>query len=91
MRVHNVLSDLVAPATAQSLRATDPAIVSWGLPWIAKLAIFGALLSTVAFILAVSKPKMEASGNTASGSPAQSPSTAAATATPSPSPSSQKP
>jgi hypothetical protein len=87
MRVHNALSDLVAPATAQSLRATDPAIVSWGLPWIAKLAIFGALLSTVSFILAVSKPKMDSSGNTASGPPAQSPSP---TATASASPFSQK-
>jgi hypothetical protein len=96
MRVHNALSDLVAPATAQSLRATDPAIVSWGLPFRAKFAMLGALASTVFFIIAVSNPKPEASGKPPSGSPARSPSQAAATATPSSpsptaSPSPQKP
>jgi hypothetical protein len=56
LRTHNALSNLVAPATAQSLRATDPAIVLFGLPPIAKFAIVGAIACTVAFLAAVSKP-----------------------------------
>jgi hypothetical protein len=89
LRIHNGLSDLVAPATALSLRATDPDIVLWGLPWIAQFAIIGALISTVLFILAVPKPqpattqKSAAGSATASVSPATA-STPGTTATPSP-------
>jgi hypothetical protein len=56
LQAHNSLSNLVAPATSQSLRATDPAIVLFGLPPIAKFAIVGAIVCTVAFLAAVSKP-----------------------------------
>lgn len=89
LSVHNALSDLVAPATALSLRATDPDIVLWGFPWIAQFAIIGALISTVLFILAVPKPqpattqKSTADSAKASVSPATA-STPGTTATPSP-------
>jgi hypothetical protein len=56
LQTHNALSNLVAPATAQSLRATDPAIVLFGLPPVAKFATVGAVVCTVAFLTAVSKP-----------------------------------
>jgi hypothetical protein len=89
MRVHNALSGLVAPATALSLRATDPDIVLWGFPWIAQFAIIGALISTVLFILAVPKPHPATTQKSAAGSATASVSLATAstlgtTATPSP-------
>ncbi|MEY2519885.1 MAG: hypothetical protein QOF24_1644 [Verrucomicrobiota bacterium] len=60
LQAHNALSNLVAPATAQSLRATDPAIVLFGLPPIAKFAIIGAAACTLAFLTVVSKPVVTA-------------------------------
>src|ERR1700737_2838486 len=44
LRVHNALSDLVAPATALSLRETDPELKWFGMPRIVQWAIGGALL-----------------------------------------------
>ena len=73
--VHNTLSDLVAPATAQSLRATDPDIVWFGLPPLAKFAIIGAIVCTGFFVYSVPKPQL----------PPSNPSVSKAKATPSPS------
>lgn len=89
LRTHNALSNLVAPATAQSLRATDPAIVLFGLPPIAKFAIVGAIACTVAFLAAVSKPLVSVIANQTDKSqvtPTASASAAATTASPAPTP-----
>ena len=73
LNVHNALADLVAPATAQSLRATDPAVVSLGLPWIAKVAILGALVCTGSFLYFIKKEEAlrnpPPQSNTASAQP----------------------
>lgn len=85
LRIHNGLSSLVAPATAISLRATDPDVVKYGLPWIAKIALAGALISTFIFIIAVSNPRPGSNaGPPSTPGPAG---TASATATPSERPS----
>jgi hypothetical protein len=56
LRVHNALSNLVAPATALSLRETDPELVWFGMPPIVHWAIRGACLFVIWFLLAVPKP-----------------------------------
>lgn len=83
LRVHNALSNLVSPATALSLRATDPELVKWGLPYIAKFAIVGALLSTLGFILSVAKPAAK-TGQTSAAPTSSASAQATPTASPKP-------
>lgn len=85
LRIHNGLSALVAPATAISLRATDPDVVKYGLPWIAQIALVGAMVSTLIFIIAVSNPRPD-SNAAAPSKPAPPASSSAATPTPTSSP-----
>ena len=53
LNVHNALSDLVAPATALSLRETDPDLVWFGMPPIVRWAIYGACFFLLWFLFAV--------------------------------------
>jgi len=85
MRVHNTLSDLVAPATALSLRETDPELVWFGMPSIVQWAICGAAIFLVWFLICVPKPELKKPKEDAVGPPALT--TASPTpSTPSPSP-----
>jgi hypothetical protein len=59
LRVHNALSDLVAPATALSLRETDPELVWFGMPRIVQWAIYGAAIFLVWFLISVPKPELK--------------------------------
>jgi hypothetical protein len=59
MRVHNALSDLVAPATALSLRETDPELVWFGMPRIVQWTIYGAAIFLVWFLICVPKPELK--------------------------------
>lgn len=58
LRIHNGLSNLVAPATALSLRETDPDVVWFGMPAIVQWAICGACFFLIWFLLAVPKPEL---------------------------------
>jgi hypothetical protein len=78
LRIHNGLSNLVAPATALSLRETDPDVVWFGMPPIVQWAICGACLFLVWFLLAVPKPELP-KRTTGQSTPTPTP---AATATP---------
>jgi hypothetical protein len=58
LRIHNALSNLVSPATALSLRETDPDVVWFGMPRIVQSAIVGAALFLIWFLFAVPKPQL---------------------------------
>jgi hypothetical protein len=64
LEVHNALSDLVAPATPVSLRATDPELVWLGMPMVVKLAVVGAVIFAAVFVIFVPKPQWQTSGET---------------------------
>ena len=85
LRVHNALSDLVAPATALSLRETDPELVWFGMPRIVQWAIYGAAIFLVWFLISVPKPELKKPKDDVS------PPTAQTTASPTPSPSPKNP
>lgn len=92
-RTHNALSALVAPATAESLRATDPAIVSFGLPPVAKFAILGAAFCMLVFVYEVrpqgaGTPNSNLSPETTKASPQKTQNTPS-TVTPTPTPTSR--
>lgn len=88
LNVHNALSDLVAPATALSLRETDPDLFWFGMPRIVQWAIYGACFFLLWFLFAVAnsvkkqdeKTPEQTAKTTASASPSPT------QATPSPSP-----
>jgi hypothetical protein len=90
LRVHNALSSLVAPATALSLRATDPDLTWFGMPRVVQWALWGAAFFMVWFLICVPKPELQKPKEQTSGE------TAHTTLTPSPpqatpSPSSRNP
>jgi hypothetical protein len=77
LKLHNALSNLVAPATALSLRETDPELKWLGMPHVGRTAIFAGLIFMVWFLIAVPRPELPKSNT---GEAAQT------TATPTPSP-----
>jgi hypothetical protein len=88
LRAHNALSNLVVPATALSLRATDPELFWFGMPRIVQWAIYGALVFMVWFIICASN-EVKKSNDETSGQKAEttaSPSSSPTQVTPSPSP-----
>jgi hypothetical protein len=58
LRIHSGLSNLVAPATALSLRETDPELHWLGMPRIVQLALIGACGFMLWFLIAVPKPEL---------------------------------
>jgi hypothetical protein len=89
LRAHNELSNLVAPATALSLRATDPELFWFGMPRIVQWAIYGALVFMVWFLVCASKVELKTLNDQTAAQSAQasvSPSSSPTQATPSPSP-----